>query len=285
MRKRYPRYFRPRFDAWRTCRKNSEEQTLELIDLLPPLEGDLPPACPRGFIYTSCNDPYLDLYGRDLIRSAQVKSPDQHFHLHLYDPTEASIRSLDKQVEQGKLTVTWDYHKQAKQPLALDGIFYFQNLRFIRMWQVLKASQSAMFLVDSDAVIRNDLSPAFDAQKDTDVSLYLRVKRRNPLRRLLASAVIINPTENGIRYARDCAAVFVPYLLNGATEPIDQMLLHLVWRWHSKNTAGFHYGELDKSYSDWTYEDESFVWHAKGPRKDSPIPLEKIFGESSPPAT
>ncbi len=161
--------------------------------------------------------------------------------------------------------------------MALEGTFYFQNVRFVRMWQIAKACQSPIFLVDGDAVVRNDTTEAIKKQKEEDVALFLRVKRRNPLRRLLASAVIINPTELGLNYARDCAAVFVPYILKGATEPIDQMLLHLVWRYHAKHVSGFRWANLDLPYSDWTYVDNSYVWHAKGSRKDAPIPLEKIF--------
>lgn len=280
MKNRRSFYLRPRIDMRRTGRKNDENNTERLLAELPPLLGTMPPRAPQGILYTACNAPYLDQYVLDLIRSARLHSPDQHFHFHLFDPTPEAMDSLQEGIDRGGLSVSYESIEDAQIPIQVSGPVYYQVCRFVRLWQFVGAAQSPMFLVDADAMVRNDLTAAIEAQATRDIALFLRLKHRNIRRRVLAAAAMFFPTPLGLKFLRDCAAFMIPYLQKPAKEPIDQMLLYFAWRWYSKNVKGFNYGELTKPYSDWDYDDASFVWHAKGSRKKDPMPLEKIFGAS-----
>jgi len=271
-------YFWPRIDVRRTCRANSEENTLALLEQLPELEGSMPPHSPQGILYTACDAPYLDRYAHDLIRSATIHSPKQHFHFHLFDPTPEAMASLQEQIDGKRLTVSWEHVDKAKIPIQMKVSLYYQVCRFIRLWQFVRACQSPMLLVDADAIVRNDLSAGFQQHVGRDAALFLRLKHKNIRRRVLAAAAMVFPTELGLNFLRDCAAFMIPYAQKPTKEPIDQMLLYFAWHWHTRNVKGFDCSQLAKTYSDWDYSDSSLIWHAKGSRKKDPMPLEKVFG-------
>jgi hypothetical protein len=172
-------YFWPRIDVRRTCRANSEENTWALLEQLPELEGSMPPHSPQGILYTASNAPYLDLYVHDLIRSATIHSPKQHFHFHLFDPTPEAMASLQEQIDGKRLTVSWEHVDKVKIPIQVTGPIYYQVCRFIRLWQFVRACQSPMFLVDADAIVRNDLSAGIQEHVGRDAALFLRRKHEN----------------------------------------------------------------------------------------------------------
>ncbi len=279
MRNRRSFYFSPRLVIRKTCGANDEDEARRRLSQLAPLEGTMPPPSPKGILYTACNAPYLDLYVRDLIRSASLHSPDHHFHFHLFDPTDAAMASLQEQIDSGHLTVSWEHTHKAATPILVSAPIYYQVCRFIRMWQFVESCRSPMFLVDADALIRNDVSKGFEAQRSKDVAMFLRVKHKNIRRRVLAAAFMAMPTKIGLRFLRDCSACMVPHVQKPSHEPIDQMLLYFVWRWFKKHVDDFNCGALAKTYSDWDYDSESYVWHAKGSRKKDPMPLEQIFSQ------
>jgi len=277
---RLPFYLSTRLTAVRICHANDDAAAYSAVGLLPPLEGNMPPKTDQGIIYTSCNDLYLDRYVLNLLRSARLHSPRQHFHLHLYDPAPDTRESVLALAEKQNLTVSWEYSSKAKTHVSMKGGMYFVCARFIRMWQLLDASRSQIFAIDADAMIRNDLTNGFSSQFSEDISLFLRRNRLNPLRKVLGAAVMINSTEIGLRFIRDCAVVCVYYIRAGGWEAIDQLILYLVWRWYDRYVAGFRCGELTMPFSDWHYSDNSYVWHAKGSRKDAQIPLDRVLGKS-----
>ena len=273
-------YLKSRLAVGRICRANDDARSRALLEVLPPLEGETPPATGEGVIYTSCNDKYLDLYVRDLLRSAALHSPAQHFHLHMYDPSPSSLAYVQDLSSRQRLTLTWEHSEKGRVDLAMSGGMYFVCARFIRMWQFLDASRSQILAIDADAVVRNDLTQGFSRHQEADIALFFRHKRRNPLRKVLGAAVMLNPTPLALRFIRDCAAVFITYAREGGWEAIDQLILYLVWRWHRRHVPALRAGQLTLPYSDWTYDDDSYVWHAKGMRKDASVPLERVFSQA-----
>lgn len=263
---RFSFYIPSRLAVKHICRTNTENQTLEWISKLPLVEGSMPPSSSLGIVYTSCNDAYLWKYVKRLLYSVHQNSSAHHFHLHLYDPSSTAIDFLHEQEKLQNLSVSWEYTEHSPSILAVNGGLYYVMARFVRMWQFLRASRSPIFAIDADSVIKNNLAAAFSRQNGNDVAIFLR-KRADPLRKVLGAALMAFPTELGLQFMRDCAAVFSYYILKGAWETIDQLIIYLVWRWYKRNVSGFQVGVLNKEYSDWKFHRDSFVWHAKGKRK------------------
>ena len=120
-----------------------------------------------------------------------------------------------------------------------------------------------------DSEIRCSLSDAVAEFQDQDVNLFLRLKAPNEWSKVLAAAVICGPTALGRRFLRDVSAAVVYHLRNGPKYHIDQLILYFVWKWYTSEEQGFSAGTLTKSFSDWEFHDQSLVWHAKGPRKQT----------------
>ena len=79
--------------------------------------------------------------------------------------------------------------------------------------------------------------------------------------------MIIAPSQIGHRFLHDCVGALLHHLEKGPEFHIDQLIIYLVWKWHSKNTTGFRCGQLSPAFSDWEFRSDSLVWHAKGVRK------------------
>jgi hypothetical protein len=254
--------------------------------ILPPLQGILDQ--PNFFIYAACDCDYFDEFGPALINSV-LKNTAFGVHLHLYNPTPDQIRycrSIDR------VSITYEtvpielFDVAAKQWATVPGDpeladrrrriitamgkgkdtgiqqriqrTYFASARFIRLQQLIRPT-SKLLAIDIDAIVRGHL-PELDSSRDFYIH-YISGRKA----RYLAGGLYFTGNSNGYNFLEEYATV----LKNNIEEDnlywgIDQdVLTDLVPRYHWSN--------LPMEYIDWEMQSGSYIWTAKGTRKDLEI--------------
>jgi hypothetical protein len=262
------------------CRADDDRHALDALAALPPLEGVLPGPQAQGIIFTSCDEVYFHRYGLNFVRSAIERSGEQAVHLHLFDPSPMSLGLMERTAAKaaaGPVTFSWERTDLARDAPGTPLGRYCVLVRFVRLWQALRASGSPILALDTDAVVRRSFTAAMADHRGDDVALFLRPTASREWRRALAAALLAAPTELGRRFMRDCAASMAALLGQETHTSVDQLVIYLVWRWYRRRMNGFHCGRLTQTYSDWAYRDDSLVWHAKGHRKHAPSAQERLM--------
>jgi hypothetical protein len=254
--------------------------------ILPSLQGNLDQDC--FFIYAACDQDYFDDFGPALVNSV-LRNTAFGIHLHLYNPTVEQVqycRSLDR------VSITYehaplDQFSQAAEQWACVSAdpeladrrrrivtamsksndtsiqqriqrTYFASARFVRLQQLIRPT-SRLLAIDIDAVVRKDL-PALDNDRDFYIH-YISGRRA----RYLAGGLYFTGTHNGYQFLKDYAGVLKTNIeSDNLYWGIDQdVLIDLVpqYRW----------GELPWEYIDWEMQDRSYIWTAKGTRKNLQI--------------
>lgn len=254
--------------------------------ILPPLLGMLDQD--RFFIYAACDQEYFDDFGPALVNSV-LRNTAFGIHLHLYNPTAEQIQYCRSQ---DRVSITYEhapldqFAQAAEQWTAVSADpeladrrrriitamgksndtsiqqriqrTYFASARFVRLQQSIRPT-SRLLAIDIDAVVRKDL-PALDNSQDFYIH-YISGRRA----RYLAGGLYFTGNTNGYQFLKDYASVLKTNIeSDNLYWGIDQdVLVDLVPR--------YHWGELPMEYIDWEMQDRSYIWTAKGTRKDLAI--------------
>ena len=253
--------------------------------IITPLQGKLNHT--DFFIYGACDEKYFDEFGRVLIKSIRQNS-DNNIHLHLFNPRQDQLDfcnenavsvsyehiSLDMFQHaadkwQGKMTTPFDIERQKRIFKSMEKggdrsviermqKTYFACARFIRLAEILKQGQS-VFSMDVDAIVRKRV-PSLPLGPD----LYIR---RN--RQFLAGGIYLTGTENSNNFLNQYSVLLKENLEKDKIYwSLDQDLLDVI-------VGRFKYAELPFSYIDWEMQESSYIWTAKGTRKDLKIFVEE----------
>jgi hypothetical protein len=135
---------------------------------------------------------------------------------------------------------------------------YFASARFVRLQQLIRPT-SRLLAIDIDAVVRKDL-PVLDNDRDFYIH-YISGRRA----RYLAGGLYFTGNNNGYQFLKDYAGVLKTNIeSDNLYWGIDQdVLIDLVPR--------YRWGELPWEYIDWEMQDRSYIWTAKGTRKNLEI--------------
>lgn len=250
---------------------------------MPQLHG----TCQQSgfFIYTACDTDYFDQFGRGIIRSIQQNS-DAGVHLHLYNPR---LDQLDFCQYQSRVSVTYEYvsaeqFNSATQRWAAEPVTepqasqyrrtlnamskgndvnihhrmqktYYACARFIRLAEILESNASVL-AIDSDAIVRNPI-PRLPADRD----LYIHyIAKKDP--RFLAGGIYLTGRDRSQEFIKEYAAKLTQQIHNDYLYwGVDQDLLNVV-------VPGYQHGQLPTEYIDWGMHPNSYIWTAKGKRKD-----------------
>jgi hypothetical protein len=253
---------------------------------LPPLLGILDQD--NFFIYAACDVEYFNDFGPALINSV-LKNTTFGIHLHLYNPTQEQIRycrSIDR------VSITYEvvpidlFDAAAKQWEAMptdpeladrrrriltamskgkDASIqqriqrtYFASARFIRLQQVIRPT-SRLFAIDIDAVVRTNL-PELDNSRDFYIH-YISGRKA----RYLAGGLYLTGNSNGYNFLKEYATVLkINIDADNLYWGIDQDVLNDL-------VPKYHWSNLPMEYIDWEMQDRSYIWTAKGTRKDLEI--------------
>jgi hypothetical protein len=128
---------------------------------------------------------------------------------------------------------------------------YFACARFIRLAELLNDGQS-VFSIDVDAVVRKQI-PVLVAGPD----LYIRKNRQ-----FLAGGVYLTGSNGSKTFLEQYSTLLSKSLTEDKIYwSLDQDILDVI-------VGRFKYTELPMSYIDWEMKDPSYIWTAKGTRKD-----------------
>ena len=253
---------------------------------LPPLHGILNQS--NFFIYAACDHDYFNDFGPALINSV-LQNTTYGIHLHLYNPTPEQIRycrSIDR------VSITYEYAtidlfataaerwatiptdpeladrrrriltamSKGKDTSIQQRIqrTYFASARFIRLQQLIRPN-SQLFAIDIDAIVRTNL-PELDNNRDFFIH-YISGKRA----RYLAGGLYLTGNNNGYNFLKEYSNILKSNIeSDNLYWGIDQdVLVDIVPKYHWSN--------LPMEYIDWDMQDRSYIWTAKGTRKDLEI--------------
>lgn len=250
---------------------------------LPPLLGNLDQS--NFFIYAACDVEYFNEFGPSLIRSIQ-QNTKFGLHLHLYNPLADQIQYCRSQ---DRVSVTFEYvslelFDQATEPwrhefsdpdtamkykriLSAMGKgkdpslqhriqrTYFACARFIRLQQLIKPTTSVL-AIDIDAVVRGNMPELANTH-----DFYLHhVPGKNA--RFLAGGIYLTGHSNGYDFLKEYAQALSRNIANDNLYwGLDQDVLDPI-------VPRYRWAQLPTEYIDWAMRPNSYIWTAKGARKD-----------------
>jgi hypothetical protein len=246
--------------------------------IIPPLQGKL--SQDSFFIYTACDTDYFDDFGKILINSINCNT-NEGIHVHLYNPRPDQLEHCDRI---SNVSYTWETVEYSAFQLAADHWTktlvefdqvrygrilnsmgkggdtsiqdrmrktYFACARFIRLSEILSGPAN-VFSIDVDAIVRQNL-PRLPA--DTD--LYIHKNKQ-----FLAGGVYLTGTDASFKFLQEYAtrlktSIEQDYIYWSLDQDVlDQLVPNL------------QYKELPRSFIDWNMKEDSYIWTAKGKRKD-----------------
>lgn len=250
---------------------------------LPPLQGNLDQ--PNFFIYVACDYNYFNEFGPALINSV-LKNTEFGVHLHLYNPTQEQInhcRSIDRvsityevvpiemfnlAAEQWK-TVPADPELADRRRRIITAMrkgkdtdiqqriqrTYFASARFIRLQQLIRPT-SKLLAIDIDAIVRGNF-PELDSSHDFYIH-YISGRKA----RYLAGGVYLTGNSDSYNFLTEYANILkINIDADNLYWGIDQDVL-------TDLVPKYRWSNLPMKYIDWEMQDCSYIWTAKGTRKD-----------------
>lgn len=252
---------------------NNLFKTQQYYDKFPPYRGFYPQTN-RKIIFAVCDQKYFHKFSNGFIQSIRNNSPDEHIHLHLYEPPKDVLSVMEGYIEKfgnQQLSFTWDNYPIASIPRTQRNL-YILGARLIRVQQLLESSQQPILYLDIDSIIQKSLTSKLKAATDYDVGLFLRLDEPNDRKKIWGSIALFLPTTRGRQFCRD-VAYSIAYILG--SPPVfqkeviagDQLILFLFWKLYSQNYSDFRCLKINPEWAYWEFLDESHIWSAKGNRK------------------
>jgi hypothetical protein len=245
--------------------------------IIPPSEGTCTQIGP--FVYAACDSEYFDEFGREFVNSIQ-----QHtsfgIHIHVFNPTQAQLEfcqsravsvthelvpfdwfsniSTDqltpKQLERTHTAMEKGHDQSVAERLRKT---YYACVRFVRLQEVFSGN-TTVFAADIDAVVRC----AIPELSTHDFYIHHITGKKA---RFLAGGLWLNPNTGTVKFLQEYAdslrsSIEQDYIYWG----LDQDVLDPI-------VPKYQYGNLPMAYIDWNMQPDSYVWTAKGKRKDLEI--------------
>jgi hypothetical protein len=245
--------------------------------IIPPSKGTCTQTGP--FVYAACDSEYFDEFGREFVNSIQ-----QHtsfgIHIHVFNPTQAQLEfcqsravsvtyesvpfdwfsniSTDqltpKQLERTHTAMEKGHDQSVAERLRKT---YYACVRFIRLQELFSGSNT-VFAADIDAVVRC----AIPELSTHDFYIHHITGKKA---RFLAGGLWLNPNTGTVKFLQEYAdslrsSIEQDYIYWG----LDQDVLDPI-------VPKYQYGNLPMAYIDWNMQPDSYVWTAKGKRKDLEI--------------
>ena len=241
----------------------------------------------QAFIYTACDAGYFDEFGRALIKSIQSNT-DWGIHLHLFNPrpdqieycllNNASVTFENIVPEQFDIAakrwaqIPTDTLQKSYYDRTLNAMgkgrdknihermqkTYYACARFIRLADLLDSGMPILS-IDVDAVVRGN---PLHLSAEHDFYLHKITGRKA---RILAGGMYLHPTVGTQQFLREYAqALQTKFTDDYVYWGLDQDLL-------DKIVPGYNHGHLPMSYIDWDMREDSYIWTAKGTRKDDAV--------------
>ena len=258
--------FQPSF--YRGLAKMSDDDLLvgvpPLIDVLKQEFTEKP------IIYLSCNYDYYVGFARAMLLSIDAVSEDAQVHLHLMDASDEQlslVKSFCAALKNSSIAIS------AERPDAIArGVMparcYYHAIRFIRLYNHLKAYNRPLWLMDVDALLNRDPSQLFSVIGDADLAFRARPGRWEPWNQHNASVIGLRPTERSFEYLHLIAAYISHfYKLDRLRWGIDQLAMYGVHEYLRDEGRPPSVRLLNDRAVDYEANDDGFVWCNSGKTK------------------
>lgn len=243
--------------AFRSRLQTCRGRGLELLGGLPEVDG-------KPVLLACCDEIYFYCFARDLAASARQNSPGVRTHIHIYEPSSRCIEDaaeLQRRLGEG---MTVSYEPAGRSPYGTASTFFFTTARFAVAHHILERNRAPVLMIDVDGVVCRDLEPEIRALAKWDVGLVLRPKQKRIWRRVLACAVLLNPTEEGRRFSARLAAALERVLRSAPGFHIDQIVIHYLCRYCRRHCKNMRITDLGERWADHEFTPEGLIWTAKG---------------------
>jgi hypothetical protein len=131
---------------------------------------------------------------------------------------------------------------------------YYACTRFIRLAQLFQSTPA--LCADVDAIVRKSI-PMLETTCDFYIHRITGKKAR-----FLAGGLFLNPTDQTRKFLQEYADQLTSYIQQDYVYwGLDQDLLDPI-------VPKYNFGQLPISYIDWDMRDSSYIWTAKGTRKE-----------------
>lgn len=259
---------------------------------IPQMYGNFPDNDIVFFV--AADENYFNLYGKSLISS--IKRNFSHpIHFHLYNPSENtkifcqnnqisfSYEFFDENLVVRAFeiyqvpTVDMEFVRRRSKMIKIGEQLtkirtelirtYYACARFVRLHQLL-TKPTYIIMLDTDSLVRKPfLLPA----KDYDIHIFEKKHKKHVnYTQHLASTIFYTGTEGSFKLIRDHANLILEEFTRDTFYWfLDQETLDLAIQKYKKNP-------LPKHFVDFDMEDYSFIWCAKGKRKNEPVWIDEI---------
>jgi len=250
--------------------------------IIPPLQG----SCTQQtfFIYAACDQKYFNEFGYEFIHSIK-QNTDLGVHMHVFNPTTEQIDFCNtiSRVSMTYEDVPLDLFRPAAlkwatvpvaEPLksqydrTLNAMgkgrdanvlermqkTYYACARFVRLAHLFQSTPA--LCADVDAVVRKSI-PMLETTRDFYIHRITGKKAR-----FLAGGLFPNPTDQTRKFLQEYADQLTSYIEQDYVYwGLDQDLLDPI-------VPKYNFGQLPIGYIDWDMRDSSYIWTAKGTRKE-----------------
>lgn len=237
----------------------------ELCVFQDRLRGFYPCIPGQPVLLAACNDLYFRRFAVTLLLSLEQLGESQQVHLHLCSPSQATLQHVERltgSLRHVPLSWTADRGEMA------DGLpyrsVYYACARFIVAAALQARSPTPILCIDIDGIANRPVWPAYRrTQASGDVALILRPGETSATRKVLASAVGLNCTTQGLRFTSALGRSLIAILDLRPAYHIDQIAIHYLTRRMTKR-GDFTVAAMPQALSDYEFSQDGAIWTAKG---------------------
>ncbi|NQV85323.1 MAG: tetratricopeptide repeat protein [Rhodospirillales bacterium] len=240
-----------------------------LISTLPETTGTFPSGSGKGpVVVTSCDHGYFRRFGSALALSVDQFAPGHDLHLHVINPEPSfddEISALERRLGNTMLTTTTESAPETDR-------LYFHVIRFVRLCQMIEASERDFLHLDTDSLVHGPLASTTGIDADVDLSIFTRFDRIPFQQKVAIGSLFVRHTPMARRLMRRFGA-YLAHCIHGNTLVwgLDQIAFYVVYRMMTFNGEEVSLASLPKSLCDFDFADTSDVWAAKGNSKQNQI--------------
>jgi hypothetical protein len=230
------------------------------LDLL----GDLPDADGRPVLLACCDEVYFQRFAHHLAASACETSAGLHTHVHIYEPSSRCLKDAATLRRRLGERLTISHEPPGRSPYKEACGFFFASGRFAVAHCILERNRAPVMVIDVDGIVRRDLKPEMSSLAGWDVGLILRPHQKRIWRRVLACAVLVNPTSAGRLFSARLAAAVERVLRRRPRFHCDQLLLYYLREHYRRHGDALRIVDLGERWANHDFDPDSLIWTAKG---------------------
>ncbi|HET6620610.1 MAG TPA: hypothetical protein VFG64_11775 [Dongiaceae bacterium] len=228
------------------------------------LRGDLPAADGRPVLLACCDEIYFQRFAHHLAVSACETNASLHTHVHIYEPSSRCLEDAAR-LQRGlgnRLTIS--HEPPGRSPYEKASKFFFASGRFAVAHRILDRNRAPVMAIDVDGIVRRDLRAEMPSLDEWDVGLILRPSQTRVWRKVLACAVLLNPTPAGRLFSARLAAAVERVLRRRPRFHSDQLLLYYLREHYRRHGDELRIVDLGERWANHDFDLDSLIWTAKG---------------------